>query len=77
MKSLLPFSNLETGRIPADNMGKAWYSGLEGSLAGHVVGAWKIYEHSDKNFLQEAYSFYRNLMWNNIPGIWGYQYTSC
>mgnify|MGYP001163916434 CR=1 FL=1 len=76
-KSLLPFSNLETGRIPADNMGKAWYSGLEGSLAGHVVGAWKIYEHSgDKNFLQEAYSFYRNLMWNNIPGIWGYQYTA-
>ena len=58
-------------------MGKAWYSGLEGSLAGHVVGAWKIYEHSGiKFFLQEAYSFYRNLMWNNIPGIWGYQYTA-
>ena len=76
-KALLPFSNLQTGRIPADNMGKTWYSGLEGSLAGHVVGAWKIYEHSgDEEFLQEAYTFYRELMWNAIPGIWGYQYKA-
>ena len=28
-KALLPFSNLQTGQIPADNMGKTWYSGLE------------------------------------------------
>ncbi|MFL2860774.1 MAG: hypothetical protein ACJZ85_04495 [Pontiellaceae bacterium] len=76
-KSLLPYADLSTGRIPADNMGKGWYSGLPGSLAGHVVGAWKIYEHSgDEVFLQEAYSFYRELMWDSIPGIWGYQYAA-
>lgn len=76
-KALLPFSNLETGCIPADNMGQTWYSGLWGSLAGHAVGAWKIYEHSgDQGFLTEAYDFYRSLMWTNIPGIWGYQYTA-
>ena len=27
-KSLLPYADLATGRIPADNMGKGWYSGL-------------------------------------------------
>jgi hypothetical protein len=76
-KALLPYSNLQTGRIPADNMGQAWYSGLEGSLAGHVVGAWKIYEHSgDESFLQEVYAFYRALMWNSIPGLWGYEYAA-
>lgn len=76
-KALLPFSDLETGLIPADNMGQAWYSGLWGSIAGHVAGAWKIYEHSgDQAFLTEAYDFYRSLMWTNIPGFWGNEYTA-
>ncbi len=77
-KALLPFVDpARGGRIPGDNMGKAWYSGLHGPVTGHAVGAWKIYEHSgDKAFLAEAYEFYRALMWNSIPGIWGYKYAA-
>ena len=41
-KEMLPFADLTTGRIPADNIGKAWYSGLSGGVTGHVIGAWKI-----------------------------------
>ena len=74
---LLPFADLEKGLIPADNMGIAWYSGFWGSVTAHVEGAWKIYEHSgDLGFLQKAYDFYKGLMWQKIPGKWGYEYTA-
>jgi|MEHZ01.6.fsa_nt_MEHZ011625278.1_3 hypothetical protein len=76
-KAMLPYADLTTGRIPADNIGKAWYSGLSGGVTGHVIGAWQIYEHSrDEAFLAEAYDFYRALMWNTIPGFWGHQYEA-
>lgn len=76
-KSLLDISNLQTGRIPADNIGKQWWSGLEGGVTGHSVGAWKIYQHSgDLDFLAEAYEFYRALMQNAVPGFWGQQYNA-
>ena len=76
-KEMLPFADLTNGRIPADNIGKTWYSGLSGGVTGHVIGAWKIYEHSrDKAFLGSAYDFYRALMWNSIPGFWGHQYEA-
>ena len=74
-KTMLPYANLENGRIPADNLGKTWYSGLWGGVTSHVPGVWKIYQHSgDLNFLAEAYDFYRQLMWNAVPGFWGQQY---
>lgn len=58
-------------------MGIGWYSGLWGGLAPHVVGAWKIYEHSgDIAFLNEAYNFYKALMWQALPGHWGYQFDA-
>ena len=76
-KSLLGIANLNTGRIPADNIGKEWWSGLSGTVTGHAVGAWQIYEHSgDINFLAEAYGFYRVLMQNVVPGFWGQQYNA-
>ena len=75
--ALLPYANLSTGRIPADNMGIGWYSGLWGQVTSHVEGAWKIYEHSgDISFLNDTYSFYKALMWQSIPGVWGYEYSA-
>lgn len=75
--ALLPYADLSTGRIPADNMGIGWYSGLWGAVTAHVEGAWKIYEHSrDLSFLTEAYDFYKALMWQSIPGHWGYEYSA-
>ena len=74
-KTMLPYANLENGRIPADNLGKTWHSGLWGGVTSHVAGAWKIYQHSgDLEFLAEAYGFYRALMWNEMPGFWGQEY---
>ncbi|MCH2036068.1 MAG: hypothetical protein MK120_03865 [Puniceicoccaceae bacterium] len=76
-KTMLEHADLTTGRIPADNLGKTWYSGLMGGVTSHVSGAWQIYQHSgDLNFLSEAYTFYRDLMWNTIPGFWGQQYAA-
>ena len=75
--ALLPFANLSNGRIPADNMGIGWYSGLWGSVTAHVEGAWKIYEHSgDLSFLTDTYNFYKALMWQSMPGVWGYEYSA-
>jgi hypothetical protein len=54
-QSMLPYANLDNGTIPADNLGQAWYFGLNGGVTGHVPAAWKIYEHSgDLAFLSEA-----------------------
>lgn len=76
-KTMLEHADLSTGRIPADNLGKTWYSGLWGGVTSHVPGAWQIYQHSgDLEFLAEAYTFYRALMWNAMPGFWGRQYTA-
>ena len=76
-KTMLEHADLTSGRIPADNLGKTWYSGLSGGVTSHVSGAWKIYQHSgDLNFLSEAYSFYRTLMWDAMPGFWGRQYEA-
>ena len=76
-KTMLGHADLSTGRIPADNLGKTWYSGLEGGVTSHVPGAWQIYQHSgDLVFLAEAYAFYRALMWNAMPGFWGRQYNA-
>ena len=76
-KTMLEHADLTTGRIPADNLGKTWYSGLNGGVTSHVSGAWKIYQHSgDLNFLSEAYGFYRALMWDAMPGFWGRQYEA-
>ena len=62
----------QAGRIPADNLGKTWYSGLWGGVTSHVPGAWQIYQHSgDLNFLSEVYGFYRILMWDTMLGFWG------
>lgn len=74
---LLEFANLETGKIPADNMGTTWYSGLWGPTSPHAIAAWKIYEHSgDLAFLRKAYDFYKGLMWESLPGAWGYNYDA-
>lgn len=76
-KSMLPHANLETGQIPADNLGQTWHSGKWNGVTAHVPGAWKIYQHSgDIDFLDEIYDFYRTLMWNEIPGIWGGEYKA-
>ena len=76
-KTMLEHADLSTGRIPADNLGKTWYSGLSGGVTSHVSGAWQIYQHSgDLNFLSEAYGFYRALMWDSMPGFWGRQYEA-
>ena len=56
-------------------MGKSWYSGLEGSLADMLLEHGKFMNIQDK-FSSRSIFLYRNLMWNNIPGIWGYQYTA-
>jgi hypothetical protein len=69
--TLLPYANLSTGRIPADNLGIGWYSGLWGAVTAHVEGAWQIYEHSgDIAYLQEVYDFYKGLMWRAIRGMY-------
>ena len=62
-----------------DNFGKTWVSGLYGNeMIAHVIGAWTIYEHSgNRTFLQEAYTFYRTLFWDQIQGrYFGYAYNA-
>ena len=49
-------------------MGQNWTSGVDGgsSVIKHIIGAWQIYQHSgDKDFLHQAYEFYRGLYWDN------------
>jgi len=77
-KALLPYADLSTGNLPADNMGQAWLcSDCPGPATGHVQGAWQIYQHTgDLDFLQEAYNFYKALMWQKMPGHWGYCFNA-
>ena len=52
-------------------MGIDWNSGCYGgpSTTAHIPGAWRIYHHSgDKDFLREAYEFYRELLADGIKG---------
>ena len=57
----------------------SWVSGVYGSSTiAHVQGAWQVYEHSGNlTFLQEAYTFYKELFWDGIGGKhWLYAYDS-
>ncbi len=77
-EALLPYADLSTGLLPADNMGKAWLcSDCPGPATGHVQGAWQVYQHTgDLTFLQKAYHFYKELMWQRIPGYLGYEFNA-
>ena len=61
-----------------DNFGIDWVSGVYGtSTIAHIQGAWQIYEHSgNKTFLSLAYSFYKELFWEEMYGYYYYGYDS-
>ena len=73
--NLLPYRSRNT--LP-DNFGIDWVSGVYGtSTIAHIQGAWQIYEHSgNKTFLSMAYSFYKELFWEEINGYYNYGYDS-
>ena len=76
---LLPYRRKE--QLP-DNFGIDWASGVYGpETIAHVIGAWQIYEHSGNlNFLEQAYSFYKELFWDGIGGNhfeYGYDSILC
>ena len=76
---LLPYRRNE--QLP-DNFGIDWASGVYGpETIAHVIGAWQIYEHSGNlNFLEQAYSFYKELFWDGIGGNhfeYGYDSILC
>ncbi|ARN56162.1 hypothetical protein STSP1_00535 [Sedimentisphaera salicampi] len=74
---LLHVADFSEGLIPADNMGIAWYSGLWCGPTPHILAAWKIYKHcGDIDFLRQAYDYFKALMWESIPGHWGYEYDA-
>ena len=56
-KHLLPYAH-ELGGLP-DNKGVAWFSPVWGTTTEHVLGAWKIYQHTgDVGFLHDCYDDY-------------------
>ena len=73
--NLLPYRR---GNALPDNFGIDWVSGVYGtSTVAHIQGAWQIYEHSgNKTFLSLAYSFYKELFWDEIYGYNLYSYDS-
>ena len=52
----------------------SWVSGVYGpETIAHVQGAWQLYEHSgNTTFLQQAYTFYKQLFWDGIGGGTGF-----
>ena len=76
---LLPFRRNE--QLP-DNFGIDWASGVYGpETIAHIIGAWQVFEHSgNMDYLEKAYSFYKELFWDEIGGNhfdYGYDSVLC
>ncbi|NQT40331.1 MAG: hypothetical protein HQ581_22750, partial [Planctomycetes bacterium] len=70
-KPLLPYAR-RMGALP-DNKGIAWFSPVWGTTTEHVIGAWKIYQHTgDVDFLHDCYDdYFKVLFADGMHSHWG------
>jgi len=75
-KPLLPFAR-RGGALP-DNKGIAWYSPVWGATTEHVIGAWRIYQHTgDVDFLHDCYDdYFKVLFKDGMLAHWGCHYDA-
>ncbi len=75
-KPLLPYAR-RMGALP-DNKGIAWFSPVWGTTTEHVIGAWKIYQHTgDVDFLHDCYDdYFKVLFAGGMHSHWGCHYDA-